>query len=156
MNKLMFKNRSFYRFNFLEEFTKILEEAKLEFLSKKDLHVDVLFVTRWKMKKLNNLYRQKNYTTDILSFPFNENNELDFLEEKELGQIIISPWKIKKQAKKFNHSLKREFCYIFAHGIAHLFGFDHITEEEAKIMNSHVDRIMEKLKINRINNKSEE
>ncbi|WP_272872997.1 rRNA maturation RNase YbeY [Mycoplasma phocoeninasale] len=147
----MFKNRSFYRFNFLGEFIKILEEAKLEFLSKKDLHVDVLFVTRWKMKKLNYQYRQKNYTTDILSFPFNEEHELDFLDERELGQIIISPWKIKQQAKKFNHSLKREFCYIFAHGIAHLFGFDHITEDEAKVMNGHVDNIMKKLKISREN-----
>lgn len=72
------------------------------------------------------------------------------MDEIELGQIIISPWKIKKQAKEFNHSLRREFCYIFAHGIAHLFGFDHITEEEAKIMNGHVDNIMNKLNIKRI------
>ncbi|MGC7182476.1 rRNA maturation RNase YbeY [Metamycoplasma hominis] len=134
----------------MKDFLDILEESKIEFDAKKSLCVDVMFVTAKKMKKLNNLHRQKNYTTDILSFPLDSQEELNFLDEIELGQIIISPWKIKKQAKEFNHSLRREFCYIFAHGIAHLFGFDHITEEEAKIMNGHVDNIMNKLNIKRI------
>ncbi|ACF07417.1 conserved hypothetical protein [Metamycoplasma arthritidis 158L3-1] len=102
-----------------------------------------------KMKKLNRHFRNKNYVTDILSFPLEGLEELNFLEVLPLGQIIMSPWKIKKQAKEFNHSLKREFCYIFAHGIAHLFGFDHQTEDEAKIMNAHVDNIMNKLNIRR-------
>ncbi len=150
MNKINFKNQSFHRFNFMKDFLDILEESKIEFGAKKSLCVDVMFVTAKKMKKLNNLHRQKNYTTDILSFPLDSQEELNFLDEIELGQIIISPWKIKKQAKEFNHSLRREFCYIFAHGIAHLFGFDHITEEEAKIMNGHVDNIMNKLNIKRI------
>ncbi|QKX39626.1 rRNA maturation RNase YbeY [Metamycoplasma hominis] len=150
MNRINFKNQSFHRFNFMKDFLDILEESKIEFDAKKSLCVDVMFVTAKKMKKLNNLHRQKNYTTDILSFPLDSQEELNFLDEIELGQIIISPWKIKKQAKEFNHSLRREFCYIFAHGIAHLFGFDHITEEEAKIMNGHVDNIMNKLNIKRI------
>lgn len=150
MNRINFKNQSFHRFNFMKDFLDILEESKIEFGAKKSLCVDVMFVTAKKMKKLNNLHRQKNYTTDILSFPLDSQEELNFLDEIELGQIIISPWKIKKQAKEFNHSLRREFCYIFAHGIAHLFGFDHITEEEAKIMNGHVNNIMNKLNIKRI------
>ena len=150
MNRINFKNQSFHRFNFMKDFLDILEESKIEFGAKKSLCVDVMFVTAKKMKKLNNLHRQKNYTTDILSFPLDSQEELNFLDEIELGQIIISPWKIKKQAKEFNHGLRREFCYIFAHGIAHLFGFDHITEEEAKIMNGHVDNIMNKLNIKRI------
>lgn len=150
MNRINFKNQSFHRFNFMKDFLDILEESKIEFGAKKSLCVDVMFVTAKKMKKLNNLHRQKNYTTDILSFPLDSQEELNFLDEIELGQIIISPWKIKKQAKEFNHSLRREFCYIFAHGIAHLFGFDHIIEEEAKIMNGHVDNIMNKLNIKRI------
>ena len=150
MNRINFKNQSFHRFNFMKDFLDILEESKIEFGAKKSLCVDVMFVTAKKMKKLNNLHRQKKYTTDILSFPLDSQEELNFLDEIELGQIIISPWKIKKQAKEFNHSLRREFCYIFAHGIAHLFGFDHITEEEAKIMNGHVDNIMNKLNIKRI------
>lgn len=150
MNRINFKNQSFHRFNFMKDFLDILEESKIEFGAKKSLCVDVMFVTAKKMKKLNNLHRQKNYTTDILSFPLDSQEELNFLDEIELGQIIIFPWKIKKQAKEFNHSLRREFCYIFAHGIAHLFGFDHITEEEAKIMNGHVDNIMNKLNIKRI------
>ncbi|ENY69367.1 Hypothetical protein, predicted metalloprotease [Metamycoplasma auris 15026] len=149
MNNLNIKNCSLFAFKFKEDFLTILAESKREFNAPKDISVDLLFVTKCKMKKLNFLHRQKNYTTDILSFPLEAQKELDFLELLELGQIIISPWKIIKQAKEFNHSLRREFCYIFAHGIAHLFGFDHQTEEEAKIMNQHVENIMQRLNITR-------
>ncbi|TPD98823.1 rRNA maturation RNase YbeY [Metamycoplasma equirhinis] len=152
MNKIAFKNKSFFRFEFMNDFLDILQVAKEEFSAKKDLNVDVLFVSASKMKKLNFVYRNKNYVTDILSFPLDSNEELEFLDQIELGQIIISPWKIKKQAKEYNHSLRREFCYIFAHGIAHLFGFDYILESEAKIMNQHVDNIMKKLNITREEN----
>ncbi|WP_330463355.1 rRNA maturation RNase YbeY [Metamycoplasma gateae] len=149
MNKLTIKNNSFWRFKFKEDFLNILEESRKEFNSKKYISVDVLFVNKFKMKKLNKKYRNKNYTTDILSFPLKAEFELNFLDNLELGQIIISPWKIKKQSKEFNHSFRREICYIFCHGIAHLFGFDHQTKKEAEIMNSHVDNVMKKLNITR-------
>ena len=149
MSHLTFTNKSFHHFIFLKEYIKILDEAIKEFRLNKNIEVDLLFVTKNKMKKLNNFYRKKNYTTDVLSFPLNSEVELNFLEIMLIGQIIISPWKIKKQAKEFNHSLRREFCYIFTHGIAHLLGFDHQTEEEAKIMNDHVENIMTRLNIKR-------
>lgn len=150
MNYLTFKNKSFHKFIFFKEYMEILDETINEFKLEKNIQVDLLFVTRFKMKKLNNIYRQKNYTTDVLSFPLDSQVELNFLDNIPLGQIIISPWKIKRQSKEFNHSLKREFCYIFTHGIAHLLGFDHQTREEEKIMNEHVENIMTKLKIKRI------
>ena len=149
MNHLTFINKSFHHFIFLKEYREILDETIKEFGLEKSIEVDLLFVTKNKMKKLNNFYRNKNYTTDVLSFPLNSKIELNFLEVIPIGQIIISPWKIKKQAKEFNHSLRREFCYIFTHGIAHLLGFDHQTEEETKIMNNHVENIMIKLNIKR-------
>lgn len=149
MNNLVFKNESFHKFKFLTEFKNILDEAIKEFNLDKFIEVDLLFVVAPKMKKLNKLYRNKNYVTDVLSFPFESNLEFSFLDTIPLGQIIISPWKIKKQAKNFNHSIKREFCYIFTHGIAHLLGYDHQTEEEAKIMNEHVENIMRKMNITR-------
>ena len=149
MNNLVFKNESSHKFKFLTEFKNILDEAIKEFNLDKFIEVDLLFVVAPKMKKLNKLYRNKNYVTDVLSFPFESNLEFSFLDTIPLGQIIISPWKIKKQAKNLNHSIKREFCYIFTHGIAHLLGYDHQTEEEAKIMNEHVENIMRKMNITR-------
>ena len=149
MNHLTFTNKSFHHFIFLTEYREILDETIRKFVLKKSIEVVFFFVTKNKMKKLNNFYRNKNYTTDVLSFPLNSKIELNFLEVIPIGQIIISPWKIKKQAKEFNHSLRREFCYIFTHGIAHLLGFDHQTEEETKIMNNHVENIMIKLNIKR-------
>jgi len=57
----------------------------------KFIEVDLLFVVAPKMKKLNKLYRNKNYVTDVLSFPFESNLEFSFLDTIPLGQIIISP-----------------------------------------------------------------
>ena len=147
---VLFENKSFSSFDFIDEFNEILNLSIKEFdlKTKIPLHVDLLFVTRFKLKKLNNLHRQKNYATDVLSFPF-LSDDLDFLEYLPIGQIIICPYIIKKHAKEFNHSVKREYCYMFAHGVAHLLGYDHQTEEEAKVMNEHVENIMTKMNIKR-------
>ena len=73
MNNLVFKNESFHKFKFLTEFKNILDEAIKEFNLDKFIEVDLLFVVAPKMKKLNKLYRNKNYVTDVLSFPFESN-----------------------------------------------------------------------------------
>jgi|GEM_PF-2073196 Predicted metal-dependent hydrolase len=91
MNNLVFKNESFHKFKFLTEFKNILDEAIKEFNLDKFIEVDLLFVVAPKMKKLNKLYRNKNYVTDVLSFPFESNLEFSFLDTIPLGQIIISP-----------------------------------------------------------------
>ena len=91
MNHLTFTNKSFHHFIFLKEYRGILDETIKEFGLEKSIEVDLLFVTKNKMKKLNNFYRNKNYTTDVLSFPLNSKIELNFLEVIPIGQIIISP-----------------------------------------------------------------
>ncbi|QJR44430.1 rRNA maturation RNase YbeY [Mycoplasma miroungirhinis] len=149
MNKILFTNDTNYPFRYKKDFQNILDLAKSEFNSHKDIDVDILIVNNEQIQKYNWEYRNKNYPTDILSFPFDDEISLDFLDNRPLGQIIISYEKIKEHAKEYNHSVRREFCYIFCHGIAHLFGFDHLTPEDEKNMNKHVDAIMQKLNITR-------
>ncbi|WGI37011.1 rRNA maturation RNase YbeY [Mesomycoplasma lagogenitalium] len=147
-NILNFCNETHYKFRFLKEFKEILNLAQKEFNIKKNISVDLLLTDNENIKQISNTYRNKNKPTDILSFP-TDWNQLNFLDILPIGEIIISYEKVKEQAKEYGHSIKREYCYLFAHGIAHLFGFDHLTKEEEDKMNYYVDNIMKKMEINR-------
>ena len=57
----------------------------------------------------------------------------------------------KKQAKEYKHSLKREYSFLFLHGLLHLFGYDHMNEEDEKVMFSLQEEILNALDIRRDN-----
>jgi len=86
----------------------------------KNKELSIAFISDQKMRRLNKNYRGLDKTTDILSF----NGEDDFL-----GEIIISPLMIKKQAKENKNPFKYELSFIFVHGLLHLIGYDDETEK---------------------------
>ncbi|WP_419197790.1 rRNA maturation RNase YbeY [Mycoplasmopsis felis] len=136
---------------FLDEMKQILQNfARFFKISKsKKIILDVSFVSKNKIKELNKEYRNKDYVTDILSFDFGDKSLYDELPIYFLGELVICWDQIKKQAKEFNHSIKREFCYLFTHGLVHLQGYDHEIEQEKKEMDNIVDAIFNPLKITR-------
>ena len=73
----------------------------------------------------------------------------DFMHEDMLGDIVISIEKVEEQAKEYGHSFEREFAYMLVHGFYHLMGYDHIEEEDKKIMRPKEDKILNELKITR-------
>ena len=79
----------------------------------------------------------------------------DFLKSKHcnikevLGDIVVSVEKVKEQAKEYGHSFERELSYMIVHGFYHLMGYDHIEEEDKKIMRKKEEYILEKLNISR-------
>ncbi|MGI8470180.1 MAG: rRNA maturation RNase YbeY [Pyrinomonadaceae bacterium] len=88
----------------------------------------VAFVSDRKIKELNKIFRDKNKTTDVLSFPY-EPDRYDFLEtENFLGDIVISVEQAQKQASENNLSLETEIKQLILHGILHLCGYDHETD----------------------------
>lgn len=103
--------------------------------------------------KLNQKYRQKNYVADVLSFPMVHNNEklYQLNDIIILGDIFICFEKAQQQAVAYHHSLNRELCFLFLHGLLHLLGYDHQTLEEETIMFALQDQVLTKLKINRSN-----
>ncbi|MGL4343367.1 MAG: rRNA maturation RNase YbeY [Metamycoplasmataceae bacterium] len=139
-----------YDFKFEKEFNKIFKIFKEYNDIGKKRYVDILITNNKEIKKISNMYRDINSETDILSFPFQDDFGI-FEKEQEfpLGEIVLSFEKIEKQALEFNHSLKREFCFLFAHGLIHLSGLDHKTSQDEKIFNEKVYKIMEKIKISR-------
>jgi probable rRNA maturation factor len=120
----------------------------------KNSEVSVLLVDNGYIKELNLIYRNKNVPTDVLSFAMNEladdEPEYDNTEEVNLlGDIVISLEQALAQSQDYGHSLARELGYLTVHGMLHLLGYDHETEEEAKGMRHLEEKIMKEVKLER-------
>lgn len=106
--------------------------------------VSVSIVTPEEIQVLNREYRGVDKVTDVLSFPMEFEMDLPI---KPLGDIVINMGKIKSQALEFNHSEERELSYLTVHSMLHLLGFDHIDDEERKVMREKEKEIMKVLGI---------
>ena len=116
-----------------------------------DYLVDVSIVDNKTIHKINKEYRNVDRPTDVISFAF-----FDDVNEKSLpgvpsslGEIIISFEKAEEQAVQYNHSVKREFSFLFVHGMLHLLGYDHMEDEEKKRMRKREEEILGSLNITR-------
>ena len=126
-----------------------------------EAEISVTFVNNEQIRQLNAEYRQKDAPTDVLSFPMLEYEtpgDFSFVEEEAeafnpesgelmLGDIVISKEKVLAQAEAYGHSPKREFAFLIAHSMLHLFGYDHMEEEERLVMEERQREIMEKVQI---------
>lgn len=101
-----------------------------------------------KIKSLNKSFRQKNYATDVLSFPVHDDlreNTMPLPPELELGDIFICHQVAQRQAKEYKVTWEQEIMHLFAHGFLHLLGFDHeISTAEEKIMQKYETLIVKK------------
>jgi len=94
--------------------------------------VSVSFVDNDEIKQLNKEYRNVDKPTDVLSFPL---DDYDFnTKHYILGDIIISTDKVIEQATEFGHSILREIIYLTVHSMFHLLGYDHMNDDDKKIM----------------------
>lgn len=120
--------------------TVVLECLKLE---NKGIgyEVSVTFVDDEEIRELNKEYRDVDKSTDVLSFPLEE-NEFDIPEDTLLGDIVISAETAKRQSEEYGHSLDREIAYLTAHSMFHLLGYDHIIEADKKIMRAREKKVM--------------
>ena len=82
-----------------------------------------------------------------------EDREADYFDpdtgELILGDIIISVDRVKEQAESYGHSQKREFAFLVAHSMLHLCGYDHMEEDEAKVMEAKQEQVLASLGITR-------
>lgn len=111
-------------------------EKKLPDLREKTL--TVVFVPASRIRRLNKLYRKKNKATDVLSFAGTY--------PEHLGDLVLCPQVIKKQAKEHGLTFKLELAYMILHGLLHLLGYEHeASAKKAKIMFTLQDKIFESL-----------
>ncbi len=110
---------------------------KLKLFKRNKIYLTLLLSGNKEIKFLNKKFRNKNKSTDVLSFPFQTKKELKkkLKKEKEiyLGDIIINLNKIKNKNKK--NFFKLEFDYLWIHGLVHLFGYDHKKNKDFEKMN---------------------
>jgi len=107
-------------------------------LGRKEL--TIVFLDPKPAKKLNKTYRKKDYPTDILSFLSDTPDEL--------GELVICPQVLVKQAKEHDLSFKAELSYMLIHGVLHLLGYDHEkSKSEAKKMFDIQDQLFDRLRI---------
>ena len=132
---------------------KCFEEEKIQ---NSKLCMTIILTTPQNIRKINKEYRNIDKETDVLSFPMFEKDELDkkienndFEYEDVLGDIVISIEKVKEQAEEYGHSFERELSYMLVHGFYHLMGYDHIEEEDKKIMRPKEEKILKDLEITR-------
>lgn len=101
----------------------------------------VILVDDEYIRNLNRTYRNKDQTTDVLTFPDGALHHL--------GDVFISIDTCERQAKEYGHSLERELGFLFVHGLLHTLGYDHHTEEDEAIMFPLQDKILYKAKLSR-------
>jgi probable rRNA maturation factor len=90
------------------------------------------FCTESEIKDLNRNFRNKDSVTDVLSFNFQDLQNTGELQP--LGDVIICTARAQEQAWELGYTLRRELIFLFAHGVLHLLGYDHETEEDAEKM----------------------
>ena len=127
-----------------------LQSIVIKILNKLDVfsgNIDLSFVTSATMLGLCKKYMQKEYATDVLSFPQEDLNLLSekkplLLGEKTLGDVVICLDTARENSKKIGQPLEREVTFLTLHGILHLLGHDHIEEEERTRMRTEEKRVM--------------
>lgn len=111
--------------------------------------------------QMNKEFRQVDQPTDVLSFPmiyYEAAGDFSHLEadadnfnpdtgEVILGDIVLNVQRAKEQAEKYGHSQMREFAFLIVHSMLHLFGYDHMTDEEAAVMEDLQRMILEEMHI---------
>ena len=114
--------------------------------------VDITIVDDEEIHTLNRGYRNVDRPTDVLSFALDEGEEdepelIDGPEEHLLGDIIISAETAQRQGEEFGHGLEREIVYLAVHGLLHLLGYDHMTDEDKKIMRAKEEEALREIRL---------
>ena len=140
--------------DYKKSFKKILKKVKKELMIKQKLGLSVTLCDNNHIQDLNKTYRKKNVPTDVLSFAIEDGASDEFVASisklasvREIGDIIISYDKACEQANEYGHSVKREMCFLFTHGVLHLLGYDHINKTDEEEMFALQKKILNDLRI---------
>lgn len=104
--------------------------------------LSIALVDEEKIRELNATYRGKDTPTDVLSFESADIDEAIDEMPHLLGDVVICPSVAAKQADEYGQTFEQEMALLLVHGILHLLGYDHITDEEAEEMQAREREIL--------------
>ena len=141
---------------YLELIEKVIRQAFIEEkIENIKLYINIILTNPENIKKINKRYRKIDKETDVLSFPMFEKEEIENMKnngnniEEVLGDIVISIERVKEQAEEYGHSFERELAYMLVHGFYHLMGYDHMEENDKKMMREKEEGVLSLLNIQR-------
>ena len=132
-----------------------------------EIELNVTLTDNEEIHKINKEFRQIDRPTDVLSFPmidYPEPGDFAWIEEHEeelddcfnpetgellLGDIVISVEKVESQAQEYGHTKERELGFLVAHSMLHLFGYDHMEDEERIVMEKKQEEILDMIQLKR-------
>lgn len=124
------------------------------------LCVELVCVSGEEIKELNAKFRGVDCVTDVLSFPsmdgicgrtVNAADHADCYDGQALflGSVVICEDRAREQAEEYGHSYEREFYYLAVHGVLHCLGYDHMTEEDKRVMRAKEEEVMDRMNLKR-------
>ena len=135
---------------------KIAKIIYKELGQKDKLFAEVVITSEDEIRELNKTKRNIDKVTDVLSFPTLDNIRGKVLYARDypfscdgkylaIGSVAICAEQAKRQAEEFGHSEEREYTYLTVHGLLHLFGYDHMIDEDKLQMRAIEKRVLKKL-----------
>lgn len=122
-------------------------ESALAF-ENRDGDLTILVDTPDRIQTLNREFRNVDRVTDVLTFPAWE-GEISLSADGYLGDIMICYERAKEQSVEYGHSLERELSFLTVHGVLHLLGYDHMTEDDERVMREKQTAILNGIGVTR-------
>ena len=149
MNKVELFNQTEKEITELDTVLKVLDSAlKKENLD--NVSFNLIIVDNEYIHELNRTYRNIDRETDVITFALEDEDSIILpSDERVLGDIYISIDKAESQALEYGHSLLRELSFLAVHGFYHLLGYDHMTQDDEKVMFKKQEEVLEEYGISR-------
>lgn len=155
------ETEAFISFDYKELAEKVIDAALEAEKFPFEAEVSLLLVSPEEIRELNWEHRGMDAPTDVLSFPLIEYESPGYFEsldqeednfnpdtgEAMLGDIVLCVDKVRKQAEEFGHSEEREYAFLILHSMLHLLGYDHMTKEDAAVMEEKQRKILDRMGI---------
>ncbi len=148
MNEIEVFNETNEKLSEIDELDNLFKFL-IDYFNLDNIVCSVIIVDNKKIHEINKEYRNIDRETDVISFALEDDEVINDSPIRVLGDIYISLDKAKSQAIEYNHSLKRELCFLMTHGFLHLLGYDHMKKEDEDIMFPLQEKILQEYGVTR-------
>lgn len=139
-----------FKEDYQQDYLAIIKETTKQLNIDENIELSCILVDDQKIHDINKEYRKIDRSTDVISFALEDSEQYYVIGmPRSLGDIFISVDHAKMQSEEYGHSLKREMCFLFTHGLLHLLGYDHVEKEDEEKMIMTQKSILEALEIGR-------